>query len=84
MTFERCFRVQDRPLLAKGSTSKEGGYIRFGVEFRTQSRCAKEIRIEEPHEVHDVLAEAHARRSRSIGGEDLHIPGNVVIGISAR
>ena len=46
-------------------------------------RRAKEIRIEEPHEAHNVLAEALARRSRSVGGDDLHVPGNVVTRISA-
>jgi hypothetical protein len=42
----------------------------------SQVRRAREIRIEEPNEAHDVLAEA--RRSKSIGGDDLHIPRNVV------
>jgi hypothetical protein len=42
----------------------------------SQVRRAREIRIEEPNEAHDVLAEA--RRSTSIGGDDLHIPRNVV------
>jgi hypothetical protein len=85
MTFERCSGVQDRPLLAKGiSTNKEGGYIRFEVEFRVPISPRQGDRIEEPHEAHDVLAEALARRSRSIGGDDLHIPGNVVKRIFAR
>ena len=55
----------------------------FGVDSESHFRRAKEIRIEEPHEAHNVLAEALPRRSRSVGGDDLNILGNVVTRISA-